>query len=195
MSEFDKMFNVNVKGVFHGMKHAARIMIPQKKGSIISMSSISSEMGHLGPHPYTGSKHAMWGLTKNIATVGGVHPRPVKNNDDGTIDIDLIEDDYSHNGANESGVVVMNVNVIFLGHVTFLFAWLATWKSASSATDSRDLLFGLKEVEFTIGFGLSKMTGIVVFRLNVVVVVDGAVPEINWLPMLLHVTKKYVNKL
>ncbi|KAJ1409349.1 Pyridoxal phosphate-dependent transferase, major domain [Sesbania bispinosa] len=26
-----------------------------------------------------------------IATIGGVHPRPVKNNDDGTIDIDLIE--------------------------------------------------------------------------------------------------------
>ncbi|KAJ1378226.1 Short-chain dehydrogenase/reductase SDR [Sesbania bispinosa] len=55
MSEFDKVFNVNVKGVFHGMKHAAIIMIPQKKGSIISMSSVSSEMGGLGPHPYTGS--------------------------------------------------------------------------------------------------------------------------------------------
>jgi len=26
-----------------------------------------------------------------IATIGGVHPRPVKNNDDGTMDIDLIE--------------------------------------------------------------------------------------------------------
>lgn len=73
LSEFEKVFNINVKGVFHGMKHAARIMIPLKKGSIISMSSVSSTMGGLGPHAYTGSKHAIWGLTKNVAAELGKH--------------------------------------------------------------------------------------------------------------------------
>lgn len=73
LSDFDKVFNVNVKGVFHGMKHAARIMIPKKKGSIISLCSVASTMGGLGPHAYTGSKHAVLGLTKNVSAELGNH--------------------------------------------------------------------------------------------------------------------------
>ncbi|XP_052182322.1 (+)-borneol dehydrogenase 2 [Diospyros lotus] len=67
LSEFEKVFDVNVKGVFLGMKHAARVMIPLNKGSIISISSVSSATGGIGPHAYTGSKHAVLGLTKNVA--------------------------------------------------------------------------------------------------------------------------------
>ncbi|XP_058225921.1 xanthoxin dehydrogenase [Rhododendron vialii] len=67
LSEFEKVFNVNVKGVFLGMKHAARIMIPLMKGSIISLCSVSSAIGGMGPHAYTGSKHAVSGLTKSVA--------------------------------------------------------------------------------------------------------------------------------
>lgn len=67
MSEFQRVFDINVKGVFLGMKHAARIMIPQNKGSIISIASIASAIGGLGPHAYTSSKHAVDGLTKNVA--------------------------------------------------------------------------------------------------------------------------------
>ncbi|BAT93445.1 hypothetical protein LR48_Vigan05g014200 [Vigna angularis] len=73
LSEFDKVFSVNVKGVFHGMKHAARIMIPNKKGSIVSLASVASVIGGLGPHAYTGSKHAVLGLTKNVAAELGKH--------------------------------------------------------------------------------------------------------------------------
>ena len=65
--EFEKIFDVNVKGVFLGMKHAARIMIPLMKGSIISICSVASAIGGLGSHAYTGSKHAVLGLTKNVA--------------------------------------------------------------------------------------------------------------------------------
>uniref|UniRef100_A0A5B7CBA5 Putative xanthoxin dehydrogenase n=1 Tax=Davidia involucrata TaxID=16924 RepID=A0A5B7CBA5_DAVIN len=72
-SVFERVFDVNVKGVFHGMKHAARIMIPLKKGSIISLCSVSSSIGGLGPHAYTGSKHAVLGLTKNVAAELGIH--------------------------------------------------------------------------------------------------------------------------
>ncbi|XP_030965173.1 xanthoxin dehydrogenase-like isoform X2 [Quercus robur] len=73
ISEFEKIFDINVKGVFLGMKHAARIMIPLKKGSIISLCSVSSVIGGIGPHPYTGSKHAVLGLTKNVAAELGLH--------------------------------------------------------------------------------------------------------------------------
>ncbi|PSS24419.1 Xanthoxin dehydrogenase [Actinidia chinensis var. chinensis] len=65
--DFEKIFDVNVKGVFLGMKHAARIMIPLMKGSIISICSVASAIGGLGSHAYTGSKHAVLGLTKNVA--------------------------------------------------------------------------------------------------------------------------------
>nr|KYP45999.1 Xanthoxin dehydrogenase [Cajanus cajan] len=55
------------------MKHASRIMIPEKKGSIISICSAASAIGGLGSHAYTGSKHAVCGLTKNVAAELGKH--------------------------------------------------------------------------------------------------------------------------
>lgn len=73
LSDFERVFDVNVKGVFIGMKHAARIMIPLKKGSIISLCSVASVIGGLGPHAYTGSKHAVLGLTRNVAAELGVY--------------------------------------------------------------------------------------------------------------------------
>lgn len=73
LSDFEKVFDVNVKGVFLGMKQAARVMIPQKKGSIISLSSVSSVIGGVGPHAYTGSKHAVLGLTRSVAAELGKH--------------------------------------------------------------------------------------------------------------------------
>ncbi|CAL9755485.1 unnamed protein product, partial [Musa acuminata subsp. burmannicoides] len=71
--EFKRVFDINVNGVFLGMKHAARVMIPQGKGSIISLGSVASVIGGLGPHGYTGSKHAVVGLTKNVAGELGKH--------------------------------------------------------------------------------------------------------------------------
>ncbi|EEF35088.1 short chain alcohol dehydrogenase, putative [Ricinus communis] len=73
LSDFQKVFDVNVKGTFIGMKHAARIMIPLNKGSIISLCSVASTIGGLGPHGYTGSKHAVLGLTRNVAAELGKH--------------------------------------------------------------------------------------------------------------------------
>ncbi|KAK9724629.1 hypothetical protein RND81_05G087900 [Saponaria officinalis] len=73
LSDFDMVFNVNVKGVFLGMKHASRVMIPSKKGSIISLGSVASALGGIGQHTYTGSKHAVVGLTKSVAAELGQH--------------------------------------------------------------------------------------------------------------------------
>lgn len=73
LSDFEKVFDVNVKGTFLGMKHAARVMIPQMKGSIVSLCSVASVIGGLGPHAYTGSKHAVLGLTRNVAAELGKH--------------------------------------------------------------------------------------------------------------------------
>ncbi|XP_010551306.1 PREDICTED: xanthoxin dehydrogenase [Tarenaya hassleriana] len=73
LSAFERVFEVNVKGVFLGMKHAARVMIPRKKGSIVSICSVGSVIGGIGPHAYVGSKHAVLGLNRNVAAELGQH--------------------------------------------------------------------------------------------------------------------------
>nr|ABK21151.1 unknown [Picea sitchensis] len=67
MEQFDRVMRVNVRGVMLGIKHAARVMIPRKKGCIISTASIAGIVGGFAPYSYTVSKHAVIGLTKNGA--------------------------------------------------------------------------------------------------------------------------------
>eukprot|EP00253_Pinus_taeda_P000937 PITA_00937 len=67
MEQFDRVMRVNVRGVMLGIKHAARVMIPRKKGCIISTASGASIIGGSTPYAYTASKHAIIGLTKNGA--------------------------------------------------------------------------------------------------------------------------------
>lgn len=72
-AEVRKVFDINVHGVFMGMKHAARVMIPRKRGSIVSLASVASVIGGMGPHAYAASKHAVAGLTKSVAGELGRH--------------------------------------------------------------------------------------------------------------------------
>jgi NAD(P)-dependent dehydrogenase (short-subunit alcohol dehydrogenase family) len=60
--------NILVTGAFYGMKHSARVMIPNGSGSILTTSSIAGVIGGLGPHAYTAAKHAVIGLTKSVAS-------------------------------------------------------------------------------------------------------------------------------
>ncbi|KAH6819976.1 Rossmann-fold superfamily protein [Perilla frutescens var. hirtella] len=64
---FDRVMAVNVTGVFLGMKHAARVMIPARSGAIISTASVAGHLGGSASHAYTCSKHAVVGLSKNLA--------------------------------------------------------------------------------------------------------------------------------
>ena len=65
--DFKRVLDVNVFGAFLGAKHAARVMIPAKKGSIRFTSSIASVMASDVPHSYVASKHAVLGMTKNLS--------------------------------------------------------------------------------------------------------------------------------
>ncbi|XP_017977965.1 PREDICTED: secoisolariciresinol dehydrogenase [Theobroma cacao] len=66
-SDFERVLSVNVTGVFLGIKHAARVMVPARNGSIISTASVSSTVGAAATHAYCASKHAVLGLTRNAA--------------------------------------------------------------------------------------------------------------------------------
>jgi len=65
---WDATIAVLLRGVFLGMKHGARVMIPQRSGVILSMSSTAGLVGGLGPHAYTAAKHAVIGLTRSAAS-------------------------------------------------------------------------------------------------------------------------------
>ncbi|KAJ0810803.1 putative secoisolariciresinol dehydrogenase [Helianthus annuus] len=69
--DFQRVLDVNVLGVFLSMKHAARVMVPARAGSIISTASLASNLGSAASHAYCCSKHAIAGLTKNLAVEVG----------------------------------------------------------------------------------------------------------------------------
>jgi NAD(P)-dependent dehydrogenase (short-subunit alcohol dehydrogenase family) len=67
LEAFRWVLDVNVVGVFLGMKHVLPVMLKQSSGSIINTASIAGLIG--SPHiaVYSASKHAVIGLTKSVA--------------------------------------------------------------------------------------------------------------------------------
>ena len=67
-SAWQRTINVNLSGVFYGVKHAVRAMkAKQVKGSIINVSSILGLVGFPNAVAYTAAKHGVVGLTKAAA--------------------------------------------------------------------------------------------------------------------------------
>ncbi|WP_207669779.1 3-oxoacyl-[acyl-carrier-protein] reductase [Anaerofustis stercorihominis] len=65
--DFDSVIDVNLKGTFNTIKHAARQMMKQRSGSIINMSSVVGISGNAGQINYAASKAGVIGLTKSVA--------------------------------------------------------------------------------------------------------------------------------
>jgi NAD(P)-dependent dehydrogenase (short-subunit alcohol dehydrogenase family) len=64
---YSAMFDTNVLGVVLSLKHELRIMQAQGSGSIVNISSTMGERGAANFSLYTGSKHAVEGITKSAA--------------------------------------------------------------------------------------------------------------------------------
>jgi NAD(P)-dependent dehydrogenase (short-subunit alcohol dehydrogenase family) len=63
-------FDTNVLGTLLSMKHEMRVMLAQRSGSIVNMSSTYGRRGAAGASLYSASKHAVEGLTKSAALEG-----------------------------------------------------------------------------------------------------------------------------
>jgi NAD(P)-dependent dehydrogenase (short-subunit alcohol dehydrogenase family) len=99
---FDHLLQVNVKGVFLGLKYVLAKMIPRGEGAVINTASTSSIRGRAGLSGYVATKHAVLGLTRVAALdvagtrirVNAVLPGPIESRMMQTLD-----DQARDNGA------------------------------------------------------------------------------------------------
>lgn len=66
-SEFDTILDVNLKSTFNMCKAVSRVMIKQKAGSVINITSVVGHSGNAGQSMYAASKGAITAFTKSIA--------------------------------------------------------------------------------------------------------------------------------
>ena len=65
--DFDKVIEINLKSVFNMTKAVQKIMLKNRKGSIVTMSSVVGVKGNAGQANYAASKAGMIGFTKSVA--------------------------------------------------------------------------------------------------------------------------------
>ncbi len=70
------VLDVNLIGPFLAIKHAARVMVPNKKGSIVCTASVAGIRSGAGGGPYSASKAGVINLTATAANyLAGTHVR------------------------------------------------------------------------------------------------------------------------
>jgi 3-oxoacyl-[acyl-carrier protein] reductase len=65
--DWDKVLDTNLSGAFYTSRAASRIMLKQRSGAIIHMSSVIGVYGNAGQANYAASKAGLIGLTKSMA--------------------------------------------------------------------------------------------------------------------------------
>ena len=70
VADFDRVWAVNGRGVFMGLRSVLKVMKPQGSGAIVNTASMAAIKGAATFSPYIASKHAVLGLTKSAALEG-----------------------------------------------------------------------------------------------------------------------------
>jgi NAD(P)-dependent dehydrogenase (short-subunit alcohol dehydrogenase family) len=68
MATFDRTVAIHLRGVFLGIRAAARVMRPQGRGSIINTASVAGLAANYGGHDYSACKAAIAHLTRTTAS-------------------------------------------------------------------------------------------------------------------------------
>ena len=67
MELYDRLMDVDLRGIFLGMKHGIRAMLPTGGGSIVNWSSVGGLNGSAGTSVYAAAKHGIIGASKSAA--------------------------------------------------------------------------------------------------------------------------------
>ena len=89
LAEFERVFAVNMGGVFLCAREAAKLMIAQKSGLIVNVSSVRGEVGACCESVYSASKAAVMAWTKALAKEVGPSGITVNCIAPGVIDTDM----------------------------------------------------------------------------------------------------------
>ncbi|WP_294371216.1 3-oxoacyl-[acyl-carrier-protein] reductase [uncultured Clostridium sp.] len=89
--DFDKVIDVNLKGVFNCLKVITPIMVRQKHGKIVNLSSVVGISGNAGQVNYAASKAGVIGMTKSLAKEVGSRGINVNAVAPGFIETDMTE--------------------------------------------------------------------------------------------------------
>jgi 3-oxoacyl-[acyl-carrier protein] reductase len=65
--DFDRVVEVDLKGVFNCTRHAVPIMVKQRSGRIVNITSVVGILGNAGQVNYAAAKAGVIGLTKSLA--------------------------------------------------------------------------------------------------------------------------------
>lgn len=65
--DWDRMIDINLKGIWLAMKYEIPVMLQNGGGAIVNTGSVSSEVGLRNYAPYCAAKHGIIGLTKTAA--------------------------------------------------------------------------------------------------------------------------------
>jgi 3-oxoacyl-[acyl-carrier protein] reductase len=90
-NDWDEVLAVNLKGVFNCTKAASKIMVKQRYGRIINITSVVGEMGNVGQINYSASKAGIIGLTKSTAKELGSRNITVNAVSPGFIETDITQ--------------------------------------------------------------------------------------------------------
>lgn len=98
--DFDKVIDTNLKGAFLCIQNIARIMLKQKSGRIINISSVVGVSGNAGQANYAASKAGLIGLTKSVAkelgsrgiTVNAVAPGFIETDMTAKLPLDVVDE-------------------------------------------------------------------------------------------------------
>ena len=91
-SDWNTVIDVNLKGVFNGIKAVSRQMMKQKYGRIINISSIVGLIGNPGQANYAASKAGVIGLGKAVSKELASRNITVNTIAPGYIETDMVED-------------------------------------------------------------------------------------------------------
>ena len=86
---FDQVISVNLKGAFNCLRHVAPLMMKQRSGCIVSVSSVVGLYGNAGQVNYAASKAGIVGMTKSAAKELGARGITVNAVAPGFIDTDM----------------------------------------------------------------------------------------------------------